>query len=84
MTDAEVIADAREQIRAEVEAISKVHQPDPLGYCLACDPLVAYPCGPKWGADFALDVFDRRGIVAATNNPDRPVAGQPKHLEESS
>lgn len=76
MTEQQVIADARERIRAEVEAISRTHQPDSIGYCRVCDPLVAYPCGPKWGADFALDVFDRRGIVAATNVPAQTVPGE--------
>lgn len=53
------VADALLIVREMAEEASRLHQPDGLGFCLLCDPMVAYPCGPKWYADRALDWFDR-------------------------
>jgi hypothetical protein len=57
--------DVRSVIRANVEATAAAHQPDGFGHCTTCDPPEAYPCGPLWAAQHALDAFDHRGVSAA-------------------
>jgi hypothetical protein len=74
--DAAVSADIREAIRHQAEETASRHQPDSVSgmFCQTCG--TAYPCGPKWMADRALDAFDHRHD-SAYKLPARPSTGQP-------